>query len=109
MGRGMLRNIVRKTNAEIVSIHDVSDDNINIFMDSLSSVERVKVRVCGSPADVRHYQKKFWSHAFSPVVKESLTSSFSLFPHLFTILPSYQPVENSYPSLSLLMAFTILL
>ena len=52
MGRGMLLNVVKKTNAEIVSIHDISDKNINEFMDSLSSAEQAKVRVCGSPADV---------------------------------------------------------
>ena len=55
MGRGMLLNVVKKTNAEIVSIHDISDKNINEFMDSLSSAEQAKVRVCGSPADVRRY------------------------------------------------------
>ena len=52
MGRGMLLNVVKKSNAEIVSIHDISDKNINEFMDSLSSAEQAKVRVCGSPADV---------------------------------------------------------
>lgn len=52
MGRGMLRNIVKKTNAEIVSIYDVNPSNIDNFMDSLTSEETVKVRICRSPADV---------------------------------------------------------
>lgn len=52
MGRGMLRNIVKKTNAEIVSIYDVNSDNINEFMNSLTSAETMKVRICRCPADV---------------------------------------------------------
>lgn len=52
MGRGMLRNIVKKTNASIVSIYDVNPKNIDDFMDSLTADEKIKVSVCKSPADV---------------------------------------------------------
>ena len=52
MGRGMLRNIVKKTNADIVSIYDVNPSNIDNFMDSLTPEETIKVRICRSPADV---------------------------------------------------------
>ena len=53
MGRGMLRNIVKKTNASIVSIYDVNTSNIDNFMNSLTAEETMKVRICASPADVR--------------------------------------------------------
>ena len=56
MGKGMLKNIVKKTTAEIVSIHDVCDNNIDQFMDSISSEERRKIRICSSPADVSQEQ-----------------------------------------------------
>ena len=76
MGRGMLLNVVKKTNAEIVSIHDISEKNINEFMDSLSSAEQAKVRVCGSPADVRRYpcillNPTFFNLARFPIINSS--------------------------------------
>ena len=52
MGRGMLRNIVKKTNAQIVSVYDVNATNIDDFMNSLTAEETLKVRICRSPADV---------------------------------------------------------
>jgi hypothetical protein len=52
MGRGMLRNIVKKTNAQIVSVYDVNSKNIDDFMNSINSEEAMKVRICSSPADV---------------------------------------------------------
>ena len=52
MGRGMLKNIVKKSKAEIISIHDVNHTNIDSFMELLTVEEQMKVRICNSPADV---------------------------------------------------------
>ena len=55
----MLRNIVKKTNADIVSIYDVNPSNIDNFMDSLTPEETIKVRICRSPADVSFAATKY--------------------------------------------------
>ena len=54
MGRGMLRNIVKKTNERMVSIYDVNQSNIDDFMKSLTAEEAIKVRICRSPEDVSY-------------------------------------------------------
>lgn len=59
MGRGMLKNIVKKTNASIVSIYDVNPKNIDDFMNSLTADEKIKVSICKSPACVSDNSSKW--------------------------------------------------
>jgi seryl-tRNA(Sec) selenium transferase len=63
MGRGMLKNIVKKTNAQIVSVYDVNSKNIDDFMNSINPEEAMKVRICSSPADVSQNTLNYYSRA----------------------------------------------